>query len=154
MPETLSDEYVCAVGDHMCHASKNIFRPIRDNPLYKQILASSVGSIVSTLAINPITVVKVKIQNVDPFAVSKTVRSTIATIIREKGFAGFYAGTPVGILMSVPNTVLYLSAYEEAKVVLYRRAGDDPAIAHLIPGQYCTSCVNYLPAHAMHRDIV
>ncbi len=125
-------ELVCALDDFAC-IQKKIFEPIQKNSLYKHILASSVGSIVSTITLNPIAVVKVKIQNVNPFAISQTVSSTVQNIIKEKGFAGFYAGTPMGIMMSVPNTVLYMTAYEEVKVILNRKL-NNPSLNHLIPG--------------------
>ena len=136
MPAVGGDEYICAIDD-LPSIQKHIIEPIQRNNFYKHILASSVGSIVSTVSLNPITVVKVKIQNVNPFAVSQTALSTIRTILKEKGWLGFYAGTPMGIVMSVPNTVLYMTAYEEIKLRLNRFI-DHKSVNHLIPGEFLT----------------
>jgi solute carrier family 25 protein 39/40 len=97
--------------------------------LLRQIFASSAGSIISTLSLNPIAVVKVRLQNLPAFAASSSgsgvisaegspLRSVIRTIIAQGGIGGFWAGTRTGIIMSVPNTVLYMSVYEKLKEVL------------------------------------
>ena len=42
-------------------------------------------------------------------------------IQRESGMKGFWAGTRMGLIMSVPNTVLYMSTYEQLKMALTSR---------------------------------
>lgn len=42
-------------------------------------------------------------------------------IQRESGMKGFWAGTRMGLIMSVPNTVLYMSTYEQLKMALSSR---------------------------------
>lgn len=103
------------------------------NEFYKQILASSTGSVVATVCLNPITVVKVKIQTSS--SASNTLRTVFRSILVEKGIRGFWSGTPMGILMSVPNTVVYLAAYEETKLVLSKKVfSESSSYRHLIPG--------------------
>jgi len=103
--------------------------------LMKQILASSAGSIVCVVVLNPINVIKVRLQsaafntttstsssssspgNIKP----STLYDTMIVIQRESGMKGFWAGTRMGLIMSVPNTVLYMSTYEQLKMALTSR---------------------------------
>jgi len=47
-----------------------------------------------------------------------SIYDTMTRIQRETGMKGFWAGTRMGLIMSVPNTVLYMSTYEQLKTVL------------------------------------
>ena len=100
--------------------------------IYKQLLASSVGSSAAVLALNPITVVKVHLQQ----SASSSIRSVVSRIYREKsggGLRGFWAGTPVGLMQAVPNTVLYMSIYEYMKAAIASSVLP-PSYASLSPG--------------------
>ena len=104
------------------------------NEFYKQILASSTGSVVATVCLNPITVVKVKMQ-VSSVLDSNSIRNVFKNILFEKGVRGFWSGTPMGILMSVPNTVVYLAAYEETKLLLSKNVfHSSSSLHHIVPG--------------------
>lgn len=97
--------------------------------LIRQIAASSLASLIATLSLNPITVIKVRLQSIStikanlgssvsigsgPLAVS-TLGSVVRDVLNKHGVAGFWAGVRTGIVMSVPNTVLYMSMYEYLK---------------------------------------
>lgn len=116
----------CCIDGSACETMKSIHQ----DSLLRQIVASSVGSIISTVSLNPITVVKVRLQNnpvyksvgLSEAAVSLSpLRNVIRNVIAQHGVTGFWAGTRTGIVMSVPNTVLYMSVYEKLKISL---AGD------------------------------
>lgn len=115
-----------SLSELFCSSSRNnrsecfVDTSVNQNRFLKQILASSCGSVVATLTLNPITVVKVRLQNasVVQSTNSLSVFNVVRNIALEHGPKGFWSGTPMGILMSVPNTVLYMSAYEELKIAL------------------------------------
>ncbi len=96
-------------GKHAC-VDKKIF----NNVYFKQILASTSGSIIATVLLNPITVVKVKLQS----GSVNSVRAAITTVVQSKGVAGFWMGVPLGLVMSIPNTVLYMTTYETIKAYM------------------------------------
>jgi solute carrier family 25, member 39/40 len=90
-------------------------KTMANHSLSRQILASSMGSIASTLTLNPIAVVKVRLQNGAGGTSKHPLQTVIRNVLAERGIGGFWSGTPMGIFMSVPNTVLYMSAYEALK---------------------------------------
>lgn len=92
---------------------------LKEHSLVRQICASTAGSIISTLSLNPITVVKVRLQNSSATTANDTslpLRKVVSNVLAERGIWGFWAGTRMGIIMSVPNTVLYMSVYEQLKL--------------------------------------
>ena len=102
----------------------------KQNSLVRQICASTAGSITSILALNPITVIKVRLQNAntgtynaEPFPI----RRVVSNVLAERGVWGFWAGTRMGIFMSAPNTVLYMSVYEELKM----KFAEEPRLAKI-----------------------
>eukprot|EP01032_Pedospumella_encystans_P011827 gene11827-13724_t len=102
----------------------------KQNSLVRQICASTAGSITSILALNPITVIKVRLQNAntgtynaEPFPI----RRVVSNVLAERGVWGFWAGTRMGIFMSAPNTVLYMSVYEELKL----KFAEEPRLAKI-----------------------
>jgi solute carrier family 25 protein 39/40 len=113
----------CCIDGSDCE----IVKTIQHHSLSRQIFASSLASVVSTLSLNPITVVKVRLQNISsaaPSSASSTValsraisplRNVVQSVFNSHGIAGFWSGTRAGIVMSVPNTVLYMSVYEHLK---------------------------------------
>lgn len=85
--------------------------------LTKQIVASCAGSIITTVALNPVNVMKVFLQS-QRHQHQSGVSAGFRQILRERGVRGFWAGTSSGLAMSVPNTVLYMSTYEAFKASL------------------------------------
>lgn len=97
-----------------CSISVSKFYPLGKtqlSPLGKQILASSVGSATAVLMLNPINVVKVHLQTQS----NASVRNIIKNIWLVKGISGFWSGSSVGLLQALPNTVLYMTCYEQFK---------------------------------------
>jgi solute carrier family 25 protein 39/40 len=94
--------------------------------LYKQIVASTVGSSVAVLTLNPITVIKVHLQKAAP---GVSIVSVVRGIGRDRGF---WRGSSVGLMQALPNSVLYMSIYEDLK----RRLATTmpPAYSSLSPG--------------------
>jgi len=90
--------------------------------LYRQFAASSVGSATAVCILNPVTVVKVRLQSNPTLSLFDVVRS----IHRDKLMRGFWAGMPVGLLQAVPNTIIYMSIYEHMKA----------SFASSLPAQY------------------
>ena len=62
-----------------------------DSPILRQILASSLGTCVSVLTLNPISVVKLRLQRQDIFT-ETTAKGAFRTIYKKDGILGFWAG--------------------------------------------------------------
>lgn len=85
-------------------------------PIYKSILASSLGSFIATLVLNPISVIKIHLQN--PSLINtNSIASTIRDIYNTNGFTSFWAGSRIGILLALPNTAIYMVTYEYLKYI-------------------------------------
>jgi len=114
--------------------------------LYKQLLASSISSGVAVLALNPITVIKVHLQSQSSLSIWRAVNS----IYRHKRLKGFWAGTPVGLLQAVPNTVIYMSIYENTKatfalhILPERYASLSPGVAGFVSRIFCVTLMSPL----------
>ena len=61
------------------------------NSLLRQIMASSMGTCVSVLTLNPMSVVKLRLQRQDIF-METTVQGAFRTIYKKDGIKGFWAG--------------------------------------------------------------
>lgn len=85
----------------------------------QQVIASIVGSAVATFALNPVNVIKVSLQNSQ--IRDHSIMSVIKTIVSEKGYRGFWNGLSMGLVMSVPNTILFMKLYEENKRLIIER---------------------------------
>jgi len=101
-----------------------------------RIVAGSAGSIVSALVSQPFEVAKVKQQNYRPtlmggigsnssYGTAVVHRhpgplSMLRSVIAKEGVQGAYRGIAPTIVMSVPNYVLYLTAYDEIVARLRR----------------------------------
>ena len=152
-----------------------------DSPILRQILASSLGTCVSVLTLNPISVVKLRLQRQDIFT-ETTAKGAFRTIFKKDGISGFWAGTiqrgkradswllhdsplvtktkhsaeihshssplitlridsyrlwcitgsRIGLMQSLPSSVIYMTIYEKLKTELAQNsAGNVPS---LIPG--------------------
>ena len=64
------------------------------NTLLRQILASSLGTCVSVLTLNPISVVKLRLQRQDIF-METSARNAVRTILKKDGIKGFWAGVKI-----------------------------------------------------------
>jgi hypothetical protein len=105
------------IGDE--NANCEAFMAMKQHSLVRQIVASTVGSIISTLSLNPITVIKVRLQNAHALGAGQhaiPLRHVISNVLAERGVIGLWAGTRMGMIMSAPNTVLYMSVYEHLKL--------------------------------------
>mmetsp|Transcript_32447 Transcript_32447/g.78539 ORF Transcript_32447/g.78539 Transcript_32447/m.78539 type:complete len:167 (+) Transcript_32447:1802-2302(+) len=60
--------------------------------------------------------------------------STLAAIFRNEGYAGLYAGLRPTLVTSVPNTVLYFTAYDEISARLRRRDQDTTNANNIMGG--------------------
>eukprot|EP01036_Dinobryon_divergens_P023639 gene23639-32009_t len=117
------------------------------NGILKQAFASSIGSITATVILNPINVVKVRMQQqkyildshaapAAPVHISPRITAVgiFQSIIKEsKGVRGLWAGTSAGMIMSVPNTVIYMTSYERFKVILGSIFRSADTAHHVIP---------------------
>lgn len=68
------------------------------NILLRQIIASSLGTCVSVLTLNPISVVKLRLQRQD-ILMETSVRAAVRTILKKDGIKGFWAGKEKYILV-------------------------------------------------------
>lgn len=99
----------------------------------RQIIAGAVGSITTTLVLNPVGVIKVRTQagHGGIFEVAKQV-------IRNEGFRGFWMGSGLGMVQSIPSTVIYMTSYENIKLKLtnlVEEGGHDGGVlTGIIPG--------------------
>jgi solute carrier family 25, member 39/40 len=78
--------------------------------LRSQILASAIGSITATLTLNPIGVVKVRYQ-----AGQGGLSEIVSKVLQDSGVWGFWTGARLGIAVSLPSTVLYMTSYENIR---------------------------------------
>lgn len=79
----------------------------------RQLMAGAVGSIVTTVVLNPIGVLKVRTQ-----AGQGRLFEVSQRVIKEAGVRGFWAGSGLGLVQSIPSTALYMTAYENIKITL------------------------------------
>lgn len=85
----------------------------------KQIGASTLGSLTTALVLNPINVVKIRLQNADMILASPpTIKGTISSIIKKDGILGFWAGVRIAVFQAVPSTTIYMYGYESIKSIL------------------------------------
>jgi len=81
------------------------------------LVASSIGSLVATVVLNPITVLKINLQQ--PNCIAKiSISRTIKNIYTNHGIKGFWAGSQMGVLQSLPSTIIYMSLYEHIKHII------------------------------------
>ena len=81
---TMQNKDCCELPDHIKH-----------NDLLRQIVASTIGTVVSVVILNPISVMKIRIQREDSLAVT-SLRGAYRTILTTQGIRGFWAGAPTG----------------------------------------------------------
>lgn len=85
----------------------------------RQMVASSIGSFVTVLILNPLNVIKVRLQKQHTIESnrSSTIRSVLRDILKGPNvYRTLWAGASSGLMMSVPNTVMYMVAYEQCKL--------------------------------------
>lgn len=82
----------------------------------RQIVSSSLGSIITISALNPLNVIKVNLQKQSQHSIS--INSMILSLFRSNGIRGFWAGASSGLFMSIPNTVMYMVCYEHIKKLI------------------------------------
>ena len=68
---------------------------IKHNDLLRQIVASTIGTVVSVISLNPISVMKIRIQREDSLVVT-SLRGAYRTILSTQGIRGFWAGASTG----------------------------------------------------------
>lgn len=78
--------------------------------LRRQVFASTMGSITATLALNPIGVLKVRAQ-----AGHGNLPQIVKKILDESGIRGFWTGARLGMIQSLPSTILYMTSYENIR---------------------------------------
>jgi solute carrier family 25 protein 39/40 len=127
---------------------KNILLP-QDYPFMRNVTASIVGSVATILTLNPLFVLKVRVQNMDvsPVSVGNIVNEAVA-IRQKRGFLGFWAGATTSLIMSIPNTVVYMTSYEKCREFLRQQYSHTeppsylPAIAGAIARMISVSVVS------------
>ena len=77
----------------------------------RQIIAGAVGSITTTLILNPVGVIKVRTQ-----AGQGGIIDVSKQVVREYGMSGFWMGSGLGMVQSIPSTVIYMTSYENIKI--------------------------------------
>lgn len=96
----------------------------KNKHLLQQIVASSAGSLVANLILNPLNVIKINIQVQDGGSSamksgSSVLMTTVRDIYAQNGhkLSAFWSGTSTSLLMSVPSTVFYMVTYEKLKSI-------------------------------------
>jgi len=79
----------CQVPEHLKH-----------NDLLRQIVASTIGTVVSVISLNPISVMKIMIQREDSLAVT-SLQGAYRTILTTQGIRGFWAGASTGNVFTI-----------------------------------------------------
>jgi hypothetical protein len=114
-------ESLCGASSFVCGSQSALSSLVAHMPL-RSIIASSAGSIITTLTLNPINVMKVYFQSTHQADRSLSLGKGVQLLFRRNGLKAFWAGTSTGLIMSVPNTVSYMASYEAIKESLYKRA--------------------------------
>jgi hypothetical protein len=105
--------------------------------LRRQIFASAVGSITATLALNPIGVLKVRSQ-----AGHGNLPQIVKKILNDSGLLGFWTGARLGMIQSLPSTILYMTSYENIRDFLVQNLPNESRmIAPGIAGGFARSIV-------------
>jgi hypothetical protein len=80
------------ISEYFSHPSFEKYKQeYSKNAFLRQVIASSLGTCVSVLTLNPISVLKLRLQRQDVFA-ETSVRGAFRTIYRKDGIRGFWAG--------------------------------------------------------------
>jgi Mitochondrial carrier protein len=80
------------ISEYFSHPSFEKYKQeYSKNAFLRQVIASSLGTCVSVLTLNPISVLKLRLQRQDAFA-ETSVRGAFRTIYRKDGIRGFWAG--------------------------------------------------------------
>lgn len=110
-----------------------VFKP---NCLGKQVIASSLGSFTTVLTLNPLSVLKVRLQSSSNLqeGASGALYKEVQSVYNSRGVRGFWSGTSTGLVMSIPSTVIYMSSYERSKAVLVDSMFVSPLIAPALAG--------------------
>ena len=77
---------------------------IKHNDVLRQIVASTIGTAVSVMSLNPISVMKIMIQREDALA-EQSLRGAYRTILKTQGVRGFWAGASTGIITTAICTI-------------------------------------------------
>ena len=85
----------------------------------RQILAGAMGSIATTIILNPVGVIKVRTQ-----AGQGGILAVTKQVIANEGFRGFWMGSGLGLVQSMPSTVIYMTSYENIKGTLTKLVED------------------------------
>lgn len=78
------------------------------------MLASALGSCTTVVVLNPISVVKIRLQNQNLQARTGIV-PVIQAVHHAHGIRGFWLGTQSGLVQAMPGTILYMAVYEQMK---------------------------------------
>lgn len=99
--------------------------------LRKSFVASLLGSATASLLLNPVSVIKIALQRppsqslLPATAAAETTATAVSTsrfrtvirdVLKNRGVLGFWAGTRISLIQSVPNTVFYMTVYEAIKL--------------------------------------
>jgi hypothetical protein len=102
------------------------------------VMASTAGSFVATMVLNPILIVKVHMQKVrltkNDLQSAQGVSTTIRHVYNTGGLRSFWAGMPMGLMQSVPSTVTYMLMYENLKKNMRGQVSEQSIISPIIPG--------------------
>jgi solute carrier family 25 protein 39/40 len=106
-------------GRFVISVHRDLLNAVKTSSFTKQFLASFASGSVAALLLNPITVIKVNIQN----SHDTTFRSVVKRIVQDRGIRGFWAGTSTAIVQIVPSNVTYMAVYEYFKTYLAQYPG-------------------------------
>ena len=99
----------------------------------EQAISASVGAVLISALTTPLEVLKVR-QQAASTTESASLGATVTRMVRHEGAASLWSGLQPTLLMSVPGTVLYLTAYEEARNRLAKSSPLGAAWAPLVAG--------------------
>ena len=85
--------------------------------LSSQLMASGFSSATALFLLNPISVVRVSLQNERQLAPSSFARIA-RQVYTTGGPTGFWRGSAAGLVQGVPNTIIYMITYEHLKARL------------------------------------
>lgn len=87
----------------------------------RQFISSAVGSASTSLLLSPLTVVKVRLQNMVNSTSSVRLVDVIRNIYRTEGIGGFWNGGKTALIQGLPSSIVYLTTYERMKKELSSR---------------------------------
>merc|ERR550532_479333 len=126
----------------------------RENMIYEvnsfeRSVAICVGSVMTTLFLTPLEVVKTRVQAEFSSQTCKKPRKSLALtkhIVQHEGFGGLYSGFRAFLLQLTPNNLIYFWTYESSRDYIIDELHGNKLIAPVYSGVIARTAATYAVA--------